>query len=363
MSDFNTNVSIQNDVSSYLFNRLIHHAVKDKLQIKRFADFTYCKFVGDKNLLIEKVTALGGNLIQNTNGAVNEIALHQDVSLTFSFHGDNAYCSFSNNGISFSSVNHELFNSLMEVYKEFYSTKKELNNIYCILSNREGLFLSPLKNHDIELEEDNYNSEVIASYKYVVKELNGEKPKGRIAVLLGEPGTGKTYLIRTMIKDLTNCICIMVPPNMVQSLDKPELLELLIEKKFKQPIVFIIEDGDVCLSARKSDNISTISSLLNLGDGILGSLLDVRFVITSNASIAELDPAIMRPCRLCKKIEVDLLAYEKANSVYQRLKDDKTTSLEPKKFYSLAEIYSLAFNDPQELEIKTSDKKKIGFLP
>jgi ATP-dependent 26S proteasome regulatory subunit len=106
----------------------------------------------------------------------------------------------------------------------------------------------------------------------------------------------------------------------------------------------IIEDGDVCLVPRKNDNISTIASLLNLSDGILGSIIDIKMVISTNADIKDMDQAIMRPGRLCKNIHVGPLPYEQANQVYRRLMKSEDVKLEYKKLYTLAEIYDITNN-------------------
>ncbi len=65
-------------------------------------------------------------------------------------------------------------------------------------------------------------------------------------------------------------------------MDSPEFLPLLLRVKdnHEKPIILIIEDGDACLAPRKSDNISAITSLLNLSDGILGSIIDIKMIIT-----------------------------------------------------------------------------------
>ncbi len=47
--------------------------------------------------------------------------------------------------------------------------------------------------------------------------------------------------------------------------------------------MLIVEDADECLVQRGSDNMSTIASVLNISDGILGSILDVRVLATTNA--------------------------------------------------------------------------------
>jgi ATP-dependent 26S proteasome regulatory subunit len=125
----------------------------------------------------------------------------------------------------------------------------------------------------------------------------------------------------------------------------------------------IIEDGDACLVPRKSDNMSTISSLLNLSDGIMGSIIDIKMIISTNADIKEMDQAIMRPGRLCRNICVGPLPYEQANKIFIRLMNKDDSKLEYRKYYTLAEIYAKAnnFDSSAEYQNQFSSKRTIGF--
>jgi SpoVK/Ycf46/Vps4 family AAA+-type ATPase len=115
------------------------------------------------------------------------------------------------------------------------------------------------------------------------------------------------------------------------------------------PIILVLEDADRCLVTRAGENMSLIQSLLNLGDGILGSLLDVRIVATTNADELNLDKAITRPGRLSKMLDVNSLDPLTAQQIFRRLLPDAKFPVEingstnPKDFkVTLAEVYSLA---------------------
>ena len=60
-----------------------------------------------------------------------------------------------------------------------------------------------------------------------------------------------------------------------------------------------------------------------MGDGIMGAMLDARIVATTNAQTEDLDPAIVRPGRLCRRIDIGELCYEQACEVYERLVGSK----------------------------------------
>ena len=60
--------------------------------------------------------------------------------------------------------------------------------------------------------EGNYTPEVVKKYGRVVEELNKPEPAGRLTLVEGEPGTGKTRMIRALIGALMESSkCIVVP--------------------------------------------------------------------------------------------------------------------------------------------------------
>jgi len=249
------------------------------------------------------------------------------------------------------------------IEKEFISKIKK-NLIFSIIRNSYGLTISSMGDGSSPLIKENYLPEVLEEIDYVIASFSKSPPGGRICILNGEPGTGKTHLIRSILMRM-DCVFLIVPSNLIDSLDKPEFMPLLISVKndHDKPIIMIIEDGDACLVPRKSDNISTISSLLNLSDGILGSIIDIKMIISTNAEIKEMDQAIMRPGRLCRNIHVGMLPHEQAQNVYRRLMKQDDAKLEYRNYYTLAEIYDMVNNVgfvPTK-QSTYSSKRVIGF--
>lgn len=242
-----------------------------------------------------------------------------------------------------------------------YISKVKKNLVFTIIKTSTGFDIKSLGDGSSPLMTDNYLPEVLEDIDFVIKSFSKTPPAGRICILNGEPGTGKTHLIRSMLMQL-DCVFLIIPSNMIDSLDKPEFTPLLmnIKNEHEKPIILIIEDGDVCLVPRKNDNISTIASLLNLSDGIMGAIMDIKMIISTNADIGEMDAAILRPGRLCRNIHVGPLPYEQANRVYQRLMNDPNIRLEQKRYYTLAEIYD-RFNNIDSLPSVSNNKRVIGF--
>lgn len=123
-----------------------------------------------------------------------------------------------------------------------------------------------------------------------------------------------------------------------------------------------MEDADKCLVTRAGDNINSIQSLLNLGDGILGSLLDLRIIATTNAKKLEMEPAILRAGRLCKRLEVGNLSTKEGSSIFKRLvptMEEMPVRLTSTKDISLAEVYGLARSFGWVPEVRDTENKEI----
>lgn len=176
--------------------------------------------------------------------------------------------------------------------------------------------------HDVFLPE-NYNQDVVEKYNYVVSELTKDEPRGRLVLLEGLPGTGKTRMVRSLVCDLMgSSTCILVPPSLMDSLSGPEFAMTLVRLKTEgKHIVLILEDADDCLIAREKNKAAkaSLSALLNLSDGIMGATLDLRVVVSTNQELDAIDRAILRPGRLLKRISVGPLSPNRASEVYARL--------------------------------------------
>ncbi len=198
-------------------------------------------------------------------------------------------------------------------------------------------------------EPSNYDESVNAQFDFVVKELNKTtEPAGRLVVIQGPAGTGKSFLVRSLISSL-NSKHLLFPSALATNLDSPTFYPKLIEEKSQSEsdsLTIFIEDGDEYLMHRDESNRSKVSTILNLCDGLLAVHLNCRIIITSNTPEEAMDPAITREGRLLSFINVGALEPAQANAVFQRISGspgsytDKTT---------LAKVYS--------------DAKKTGFTP
>lgn len=181
-----------------------------------------------------------------------------------------------------------------------------------------------------------------------------------------------TYLVRSLLACNPRAAFVLVPPHLVPEMASPEILPTLTAAKEEMdgPIALVIEDADACLVPRdksgnvRDSNMNAISSLLNLGDGILGSVLDIRIIATTNAHEIQFDDAILRPGRLCKHAHVGPLPAQNAAQVLFRLTGQK---LAFKKEATLAQVYAkareLGWKPPPVQKEAAVDGKMVDLRP
>lgn len=309
----------------------------------------------DKEYFYKKLTEMGGKLIiKNIGTTVSEsFFLWPDAIVDVS--------TYSNNQITVNllSNDEELAQSIKKFVEETKTIPSKKGYIFAIMRSGSSLHLQRIGFAGTPLEEGNYGAKVLEGYKTIVKDLRSPLPSGRIAIFDGPSGSGKSFLARALLMEVPDALFVLVPPTMVSSLGGPDLLPMLLNYKESYsksgPTIFLLEDADECLAPRASDNMGAISSILNMGDGIFGSLFDIRIVATTNAKQKDMDAAILRAGRLSERVTVGRLSYEEANKIFQRLLPDQNLSkpeakeeqrsLRPTKEvadFSLAEIYKAA---------------------
>lgn len=161
----------------------------------------------------------------------------------------------------------------------------------------------------------------------------------------GEPGTGKTYYIRHLLRKMVSHrkIVIYMPPNMVDHLIDPMFMTFLAREVRNWSAqgffcVLLIEDAEPLLAKRREGiRIQGVTNLLNLSDGLLNDMLNLQIICTFNVDLKKLDSALLRPGRLIARKEFKKLEELDANLLAQRL-GIRHHFTEPA---SLGEIYSM----------------------
>lgn len=242
----------------------------------------------------------------------------------------------------------KIFNKIEDLFREYIIDGLKGNCEVCILQIEEGqLIFESIGTIQNPLERANYTDEVLEGFDYVAEQLVSKNPSGRIILLQGEPGTGKSFFIRGLVNQV-KAKFVIVPVNQVGELTSPSFVPAITSLHNSEPedvpIVFIIEDADSLIVNRKGGNMNVLSTLLNVGDGIVGQLFDIRMILSTNAeSKIDIDKALLRPGRLNTKIVVGKLPQDKAKEIYSRIRKSNK-ELSNKKEFTLAEIYGEAEN-------------------
>jgi hypothetical protein len=206
-----------------------------------------------------------------------------------------------------------------------------------------------IKNLNLEL---NYGKNFLPHCDKIIKNL--EDNKNGIFIFHGTMGTGKSSFVKYLAKKFyKKRTFIFVPTNYINDLSSPSLIPVLLQN---QNSVLVLEDAEKAVISRelREGNESMVATLLNIGDGILGSMLNLSIILTFNTKKEDLDPALLRKGRLLYEHEFLNLGIEDSQTLINTFKKDFVV----KRPMSLADIYNLSNDNNLKKEEK---ERKIGF--
>lgn len=194
---------------------------------------------------------------------------------------------------------------------------------------------------DIDL---NYNDDFKVPYEKIC-DIIQKKDETGFVLLYGEPGTGKSTIIKNLISKYTDIEFVFMDSTLLASAPQNTLVSYFIEN---QNTVFILEDCEKVLLSREETSNPIISTILNVTDGIIGDVLGIKLICTFNTSLDKIDKALMRKGRLSLKYEFKKLKHDKVSKILGK---------EVKEDMFLADVYNME----NENDYSKNERRKAGF--
>lgn len=220
--------------------------------------------------------------------------------------------------------------SIVKCYQgDYYTSEKEIRRV------------------EVDINE-NYNDDFKKVYDDTVKFL--EDRSSGLILFYGPAGTGKTHLIRHLVSAVPREY-IIVPNSIASRLGDPDMITFVTDHTDS---VFILEDCEQLLEDRGENPFNNaISTILNMADGLLSDICNIKFICTFNAPVSKIDPALLRKGRCVAKYDFGPLCKEKVAILNEKYNLGHTEI----KDMTLAEVYNADKTDYTE----NDNNLKIGF--
>jgi len=259
----------------------------------------------------------------NSNENITFVNLANEATIQLSVSTERSYDADDNKTFTvnvYYNINNGYKDNIVE-FRNTFEVKKDTNhNIHLFEKNEYGeMVLRPytITGFDLDIDE-NYDDKFKGVHENIIDWAQDfSLQNNRIALLHGEPGSGKTNYIKYLLNQLPSVRKIYIPPCYVEALSDPAFLGFI--KQYSNSLL-LIEDAEKVLISREQDETnSAMSIILNLSDGIMGSVLNFKIIATFNTSEDKIDAALKRRGRMFIKHFFEKLSKEKTKALYQKL--------------------------------------------
>jgi len=265
--------------------------------------------------------------------------------------------------LSIEGIHQEKHDSLVKLLTPMLNKIPPQGQVTMLAREGDSLYLTSIGAVSCPFQRMNYTDQQLKVYDSLLDDLKSSSPQGRLTILDGEPGTGKSFFIRGII-NAADASFVFIPASLGGSLTGPEITPILLRDKIREvPMVLIMEDADAVFTKRHMENMSRLSELLNMSDGILGDLADIRIIATTNSTRVEMDDAILRPGRLAHHLTFEKLEFKGVKQIFEHLTGKPWRSSMPNVKHSLAEIYKLARDNGWIPEVTKKKKRQRHRMP
>jgi len=236
----------------------------------------------------------------------------------------------------------KIIEDLEEKYR--YAPKKDDSDFsyFNVISYNHSFYLLERKIKTPKIKDEYYTN---LDIDRLIKSLSDHG--SGIYIFSGLPGTGKTTLIKYIISKMKKKVCYL-PTSLLNLFGDPGFQGFLDRLSDS---ILIIEDCETLIKSRKNSANYDISTLLNLGDGILGESLNIKTILTYNVS-DDVDDAILRKGRCLFKHHFEELEPDVATKISKEIGNNKTYNIK----VNLAEIFN-----PEDGDYSVKNTK-IGFI-